>query len=137
MQSRPQLSKPATRDPIAAGDVLIQEGTNLPKTLFLEADSGCGGWAPVNQSGSTFDETVRDAGWTFFFVAGEIRAKSFGFDRQKALRGALQRLTTNVKAHHCNSIEISGITSKSFLRFPYVKVSAHMRNLQQGMLLGS
>jgi hypothetical protein len=124
------------RDPIAAGDVLIQEGTNLPKSLRLEMDSGCGGWAPVSQNRSTFDRAVESAGWSFFFLAGEIRAKSFGFDRQKALQGALRQLTTNVNAHHCNSIEISGIASKSFLRFPYVKVSAHMRHLQQGQLLG-
>jgi hypothetical protein len=125
------------RDPIATGDVLIQEGTNLPKSLLLQSDSGCDGWAPVNQGRPAFDKTVHDAGWTFFFLAGEIQANGFGFDRQKALRGALHRLTNGVKSHHCNSIEISGVTSKSFLRFPYVHVSAHMRHLQKGMLLGS
>ena len=66
-------------------------------------------------------------------MAGEIKTTVFGFDRQKALRAALKRLIANVKSQHCNSIEITQVTGKSFLRVPYVSVSAHPRHLQKGM----
>ena len=66
-------------------------------------------------------------------MAGEIKATVFGFDRQKALRAALKRLIADVKSQHCNSIEITRVTGKSFLRVPYVSVSAHPRHLQKGM----
>jgi hypothetical protein len=57
----------------------------------------------------------------------------FGFDRQKALHAALKRLIADVKSQHCNSIEITRVMGKSFLKVPYVRVSAHPRHLQKGM----
>jgi hypothetical protein len=119
-------------DAITAGDLLVQEGTNLPGSRTLLAEAGPNGWAAVKDNHLTFEKAVDEAGWTFFFMAGEIKATVFGFDRQKALRAALKRLLTNVKSQHCNSIEITGVMGKSFLRVPYVSVLAHPRHLQKG-----
>jgi hypothetical protein len=124
----------AMTDLITAGNILVQEGTNLPRSLLVETDSDSNGWAAVKDNPSTFEKTVEEAGWTFFFMAGEIKAAVFGFDRQKALRAALKRLITDVKSQHCNSIEITRVVDKSFLRMPYVSVSAHARHLQNGRL---
>jgi hypothetical protein len=66
-------------------------------------------------------------------MAGEMKTSVFGFDRQKALHAALNRLTTNAKSQRCNSIEITRVMDKSFLRIPYVSVSAHPRHLQRGI----
>ncbi len=119
-------------DAITAGDLLVQEGTNLPGCRALLAEAGPNGWAAVKDTRPTFEKAVHEAGWTFFFMAGEIKATVFGFDRQKALRAALKRLITDVKSQHCNSIEITRVMGKSFLRVPYVSVSAHPRHLQKG-----
>ena len=81
---------------------------------------------------AAFEKTIQEAGWTFFFMAGEVKATVFGFDKQKSLRTALKRLIANVKAQHCNSIEITQVVAKSFLSVPYVSVSAHARHLQEG-----
>ncbi len=89
----------------------------------------------VKADRSTFEKAVHEAGWTLFFMAGEIRVTVFGFDRQKALRGALNRLITDVTSQHCNSIEITRVMSRSLLRVPYVSVSAHPRHLQKGIRL--
>ena len=121
-------------DPITAGNILVQEGTNLPKSLLLQSESNSNGWAAVKDARSTFEKAVQEAGWTFFFMAGEIKANVFGFDRQKARRAALNRLIADAKSQHCNSIEITRVTFKSFLRMPYVSVSAHSRHLQMGMV---
>lgn len=121
-------------DAIAAGSILIQEGTYLPNSRPLQTGSDWSGWAAVEDSRSVFEKEVRAAGWTFFFMAGEIKTTVFGFDRQKTLRAALQRLIANVKSQNCNSIEITQVTGKSFLKLPYVRVSAHPRHLQKGLV---
>ncbi len=120
-------------DPITAGNILVKEGTNLPKSLLLQSESNSNGWAAVKDARSTFEKAVQEAGWTFFFMAGEIKANVFGFDRQKARRAALNRLIADAKSQHCNSIEITRVVDKSFLRVPYVSISAHPRHLQKGM----
>ena len=121
-------------DLITAGNILVQDGTNLPRSLQVETDSDSNGWAAVKGNPSTFEKTVEEAGWTFFFMAGEIKTTVFGFDKQKALRAALKRLITDVKSRDCNSIEITRVVVKSFLRIPYLSVSAHARHLQKGRL---
>ena len=121
-------------DTITAGSILVEEGTHLPKSLLLQSESSSNGWAAVKDVRATFEKAIQQAGWTFFFMAGEIKTTVFGFDRQKALRAALKRLIAEVKSQHCNSIEITRVVGKSFLSVPYVSVSAHPRHLQKGML---
>src|SRR5437762_9955386 len=119
---------------ITAGSMLVEEGTHLPKSLLLRSESSSNGWAAVKDVRATFEKAIQQAGWTFFFMAGEIKTTVFGFDRQKAMRAALKRLIAEVKSQHCNSIEITRVVGKSFLSVPYVSVSAHPRHLQKGML---
>jgi hypothetical protein len=116
------------------GDILVQQGLNVPRSLLLPTEINSSGWATVNGSRSAFEKTIYEEGWTFFFIAGEIKATVFGFDRQNALRAALKRLITVVKSQHCNSIEITAVVDKSFLRMPYVSVFAHSRHLQEGRI---
>jgi hypothetical protein len=120
------------QDLITAGDLLVQEGTSWPRSLALQAEADSNGWAAVKDNRSTFEKAVQEAGWTFFFMAGEIKATVFGFDRQKALCTALKHLITDVKSQHCNSIEITRVVGKSCLGLPYVSVFAHARHLQRG-----
>ena len=124
-------------DNITAGSILVAEGRYLPNSLLLQTESDSHGWAAVKDSRAVFENTIQEAGWTFFFMAGEIKTTVFGFDRQKALRTALKRLIAGVKSQHCNSIEITRVTGKSFLRVPYVSVSAHPRHLQKGMFFSA
>ena len=123
-------------DTITAGSIWVQEGTHLPDTKPLQGESHSSGWTAVKSVRSEFDKEVQEAGWTFFFMAGEIKATAFGFDRQKTLRTALKRLIANVKSQHCNSMEITQVMGKSFLNVPYVSVSAHARHLQKGLVFG-
>jgi len=120
-------------DTVMAGSILVEQGTHLPNSLLLQNEGLSNGWATVKDVRSAPDKGIQEAGWTFFFMAGEIKTTAFGFDRQKTLGAALRRLTTNARSQHCNSIEISRVARKSFLRVPYVSVSAHMRHLQKGL----
>ena len=124
-------------DLITAGSILVQEGTNLPRSFLLPTEINSNGWAAVKGNPSTFEKTVEEAGWTFFFMAGEIKTTGFGFNKQKALSAALRRLIADVKSQHCNSIQITSVVGKSFLRIPYVSVCAHARHLQKDRLFSN
>src|SRR5579864_4019321 len=107
-------------DTITAGSILVAGGTYLPQSLLLQNESDSNGWAAIKDARATFEKTVKEAGWTFFFMAGEIKTTVFGFDKQKALRTALKRLFADVKSQHCNSIEITQVIGKTFLNVPYL-----------------
>ena len=117
---------------IAAGSVFIDDGAQLPSSALLQRKPHSSGWAEVTNVHSTFGKEIPDAGWTFFYMAGEIKTTVFGFDREKALGTALGRLIANVKGQKCNCIEITQVTGNSFLKVPYVSVTAHPRHLQKG-----
>jgi hypothetical protein len=121
-------------DTLPRGTLLIDEKEDLPKFLLLQKESNSSGWSTVANPRSGFDQEIQAAGWTLFFMAAELKATVFGFDRQKTLITACKRLIADAKTQHCNSIEITQVTDKSFLKMPYVSVSAHARHLQRGMV---
>ncbi len=120
------------RETIAAGSVFIDDGAQLPNSTLLQRNPHSSGWAEVTNVRSTFEKELPHAGWTFFFMAGEIKTRVFGFNREKALSAALGRLIANVKSQDCNCIEIAQVTGNSFLKIPFVSVTAHPRHLQKG-----
>jgi hypothetical protein len=118
---------------IAVGDILIEGGTCLPNSLRTPGESLLPGWSAVQRGRPAFEKEIKQAGWTLFFMAGEIKASVFGFDRQRALRSALIRLSTMVKSQGCNCIEITDVTVK----LPYIRVRAHARHLQQSLVFSA
>jgi hypothetical protein len=121
-------------DTITAGSILVAGGTHLPESNLLQGEIDSNGWAALKDARPTFEKTIQEAGWSFFFMAGEIKAIAFGFDKEKAIRTALKRLIADVKSQHCNSIEITRVIGKTFLNLPYVSVFAHPRHLQKALL---
>ena len=123
-------------DTITAGTILIADGTLMPEALRFESEPYSNGWRAVkNLVGYELGRKMSEAGWTFFYMAGEIRASVFGFDREKALGRAVSRLLANLKAEKFNSLEITQVAAKRFLGLPYVTVSAHPRQIQESMVL--
>jgi hypothetical protein len=118
---------------ISAGDILIDGGPSLPDFLTGHGEHSSPGWSEVKGGRRAFEKEIEHAGWTLFFMAGEISANIFGFDRQKTAQTALKRLLTIVKSQKCNCIEVTDVTEKSFLKLPYIQVRAHARHLQQGL----
>lgn len=104
----------------------------MPKSLLLEGGSYSNDWRSVSNLGlNELDAAIHQAGWTFFFMAGEIKITSFGFDKKSAMRRAVKRVIANVESHKCNCVEITEVSAKSFLGMPYVNVSAHSRHIQE------
>jgi hypothetical protein len=117
-------------DAIKTGTILIENGTVLPRSLVLASEPYSRGWTTVTNLRSDFVRDIDQAGWTFFFLAGQIQATVFGFNREKAVHTAVDRLIANAKSQNCNCLEIGQVTMKSFLGLPFARVSAHSRHIQ-------
>lgn len=123
---------------LEAGTILIEAGTLVPECLRLEGEPDSNGWRSVaNVNPRELDRNINQAGWIFFYIAEEIRATVFGFDKQKALHRALKRIITRVKTQNCNGLHIKQVTSGSFLNVTCVRISAHSRHIQEGQSLWS
>jgi hypothetical protein len=123
-------------DRIKKVTILIEEGTPLPESLRFESEPYSNGWRLVkNLNGYELDQKTTKAGWNFFYMAVEIKATVFGFDEEKALRRAVERILTNLKSEKFNCLEITQVAAKSFLGLPYVTVSAHPRHIQESVVL--
>jgi len=124
------------RDAIEAGSILIEKGTPMPNSWLPQGGPGSNGWISVGKLDKAgLEASIQQAGWTFFYLAGEIRATVFGFDEQETVRKAVKRLITSVKAQHFNCLEITGVAMSSFLGVPYATVAGHARHIQEGLVL--
>jgi hypothetical protein len=126
---------------IKTGTILIKEGALLPEALPFESESCVPGWRLVKGlDGHALDREIHEAGWTFFFLANEIKATVFGIDGEKMVRRAIERILGDPRSERFNALEITRVTSLDSERFPvvhYVSVSAHSRHIQESLILFS
>jgi len=123
-------------DKIKMGTILIEGGALLPDSLRFESEPYWKDWRLVkNLDGYGLDRKIRQAGWTFFYMAVEMKASVFGFDAEKALRRAVNRVLANLKSEKSNCLAITQVAAKRFLGVPYVTVSAYPRHIQESMFL--
>ena len=126
-------------DTIKPGSILIREGTLLPETLRFESEPCVPGWRLVKDlDGYGLDRKIREAGWTFFCLAGQLGATVFGIDEQKTLSRAVEQILAKLESAEFNSLEIMRVAtgiSKRFLGVRYVTVSAQARHIQESAFL--
>jgi hypothetical protein len=125
-------------DKIKTGIILIKEGAPLPESLRFESEPYSNGWRSVKHlDGYGLDRKIREAGWTFFYMAGEVNATVVGSDSEKTRRRAIKRILAKLKSDKFsfNSLEITQVAAKRFLGLPYVTVQAHQRHIQESMFL--
>lgn len=124
---------------IDAGTILIKEGVVLPDGFTFESEPQSPGWRSVKGlNGYAMDRKTHEAGWTFFYLAGESRATVLGQEGQETVCKAIKQILAGLKSEKFNSVEITRVAFKHLLGVPYATISFHLRNLQQGMfLLGS
>ena len=112
--------------------ILIQDGTHLPDTLHVESEPCATDWRLVKDpEGCEFGRKIRDAGWAFFCLTGDVKATVWGSNRQKAVRGAVKRILSNLKSEKFNALEITQVSVKRFLGLPYTSVTARSRHIQE------
>ncbi len=121
---------------INAGAILIKEGTVLPEGMHLEGAPYSAGWRLArNLDGGGLDRKVREAGWNFFYMAGEIKVSVFGLAGEETGRRAIKQILGKLKLDKFNCLEITQVTAKRFLGLPYVNVSARWRHIQESLVL--
>ena len=105
-------------DTIKPGTILIREGTLLPETLRFESEPCVPGWRLVKDlDGCGLDRKIREAGWTFFCLAGQLGATVFGIDEQKTLSRAVEQILASPESAEFNSLEIMRVASEASKRF--------------------
>jgi hypothetical protein len=120
------------------GTILIAEGTLLPEGLRFESEPCVPGWSFVkNLDAADLGRRIQEAGWTFFYMAGEINLTVCGFDEQKTVRRAVEHILANLKPEKFNSLQITrvaSVASQRFLGVSYLTVTAHSRHIQESMI---
>ena len=117
---------------IRAGSVLLHDGTLLPPSLAVTTEQYSTDWSfIVSFPGARLNKAIETAGWTFFFMAGDIRTRGFSLNAPGSLARAVLHLTDAVTGQHCNCLEISSVSQRSFLGLHWTSLAAHARHLQE------
>jgi hypothetical protein len=125
---------------IGVGTILIKDDALLPKGLRVESEPYVQGWKVVTDlDGNRLDRAVEKTGWTYFCLAGEVKATVFGIDSQSMIRRAIERILARGKSDGFNSMEITQVAAVGSERFPLVRcvtLSARWRHIQESLFLG-
>jgi hypothetical protein len=114
----------------------MKVGTIIPQSFRLETELYSQGWEIIkNSDADALDQDIRRADWNFFFLAGSIQATALGYWRERTVRRAMERVLAKAERSKFNCLEITKISAKQFLGFPYVHVSAHSRHIQKSPFL--
>ena len=117
---------------IHVGTMLMQDGTPTPESLVVGTEPYSPGWSSIIKSTSAqLGRELESAGWTFFYMAGEIRTSGFGFNDQSRTDRAVAHVLDAVKLQNCNCLEITQMRRRSFLGLSYTSLVAHARHIQK------
>jgi hypothetical protein len=111
--------------------ILIREDRPLQANLPIESEAFLPGWRAVrNLDGYELGRKIEEAGWNFFYLAGEIGAIALGREGLGTLRRTVKRILAKQEGQKFNSLEIAKVVSKRFLGMPFMSVTAHSLLLQ-------
>ncbi len=119
-------------DEIKVGTVLIKEGTRLPGRLRFESELLSNAWKLVrNLDGHALSRRIREAGWAFVHMTGEIRATALGFDQKGTVCRAVRRGLAKRNLARFSCLEITQVTIERIFGLLYVMVAARPRLIQE------
>jgi hypothetical protein len=114
----------------------MKVGTIIPQSLRVETELYSHGWEIIkNADADSVDRDIRRADWTFFFLAASIQATAMGYWGERTVRRAIERVLAKAEPSKLNCLEITEVSARQFLGFPYVHVSAHSRHIQKSLFL--
>ena len=123
---------------LRAGTVLMQTGTVMPESVWVEEGPYSPGWEVIkNLDGDSLDRNLRESNWNFFFIAGSVHAIAWGPGNGITARCAAIRALAKSKLKKFNCFEITEVTTRRFLGIPYVSVVGHSRHVQEDRVLES
>ena len=108
----------------------------MTRALDIASEPYRDNWSVVRSlNGFDLDRKIHAAGWNFFFMAGELKARFLGAVSANNVRNALGRILARLGGQNFNCLEVTGISAEHFVGVPYTMVSAHWRHIQQGCRL--
>jgi len=121
---------------VQVGTVLVAGRPQIAQLLGLESEPYSGKWSIVHGLDSfAMDRKIRGAGWTFFFMAAEVKVMFFGSLGATRIQNAVRRILAKVRPQGFNCLEVTGIVAKRLLGVRYATVSAHSRHIQPSCYL--
>ena len=118
------------------GTLFMQTGTLIPRSLGVETESCSPGWKRITSlDGDSFDRKVRNAGWSFFFLAAKMQVMVWGHCTDKIVSKAVRRVLAKARPAQFNCLELTELSARRFCGIPYVHLSAHSRHIQEGAVL--
>jgi len=119
-------------DKIRVGTMLIADGTRMQESLGVDIKRYSRGWSSItNFTSAQLGKEIDSAGWSFFYMAGEIHTSGFGFNDQSRTDHAVSQVIDAVRQEHCNCLEITQMMRRSFLGLPCTSLVAHARHIQR------
>jgi hypothetical protein len=126
----------AMSNTLRVGALFMQAGTLIPQSLGVETESCSPGWKRITSlDGDSLDRKVRDAGWSFFFLATKMQVMVWGHCTDKTFSKAIRRVLARSRPGQFNCLEVTELSARRFCGIPYVRLSAHSRYIQEGALL--
>jgi hypothetical protein len=121
---------------VAPGTIYMKAGTPRPECFQSHEDSRVGSWEIVTYGlpPHQLESELWSQGWTFFYLAYSIHRSALGPHRWRNEKAALEKVIAEAAEAGCNCVQVDRIEAHSFLRVPYVTVSAHPRHIQRGMV---
>ena len=120
---------------VGIGTILIEQGTPMPHAMNVGTEPYDLGWsAVINLTRSELGRRLEGSGWTFFYMAGEVKTTGFGFEEQARIHRAIAKTVKAVQRETNNCIEITQITRKSLGGVPRLEARVHGRHIQRGPL---
>ena len=121
---------------LRVGALFMQAGTLIPRSLGMETEECSPGWEWItNLDGDSLDRKVRNAGWSFFFLASNLRVIVWGHWTDNLVGKAIRRVLARARPAQFNCLEVTELSARRFCGIPYVHLSAHSRHIQEGMVL--
>jgi hypothetical protein len=123
---------------IQVGTILIEDRPLVTGVLDLESESYSGNWSVVKaMDGFALDLKIHATGWSFFFMAEEVKATVFGSLTPNNIQKALKRIFLKMRKQDFNCLEVTKMVENRFLGVPYITVWTHPRHIQKGCWLDS
>jgi hypothetical protein len=121
---------------VQVGTILMEDRPIMARALGLHSEPYSANWGVVEAlDGFALDRKIHAAGWSFFFMAAEVKVMFFGAIGAKNIQNAVKRMLGKLRPMNFNCLEVTGIVAKRFLGVPYTVVSAHSRHIQQSCYL--
>jgi hypothetical protein len=116
------------------GAVLFRDDVIFPDSLRIQSEPYQDVWRVIKGlDGYALDRTMREAGWTCFYMVDEIKAGGFGLNREESVRRAVKQILRKLQWERFNSLKITNVTTKHFLGLLHITVSVQALHIQESV----